>query len=85
MAEALTVMAVIMVAEAVEAMVTIAGTLTEQEVMVEAMASKGKSKKLPLLRPETMLATAVVKRLLYTKLFKGTYNSLPESCVNPKA
>lgn len=64
MAEALTVMTVIMVA--VEAMVTIAGTLTEQEVIVIAMASKGKSKKLPLLRPETMLATAVVKRLLYT-------------------
>ena len=31
-----------------------------------------------------MLATAVVKRLLYTKLFKETYNSLPESYVNPK-
>lgn len=69
MAEALTVM----VAEAVEAMeLTITGIMARQEVMVEAMASKGKSKKLPLLRPETMLATAVVKRLLYTKLFNGT-------------
>lgn len=69
MAEALTVM----VAEVVEAMeLTITGIMAHQEVMVEAMASKGKSKKLPLLRPETMLATAVVKRLLYTKLFSGT-------------
>ena len=68
MAEALTVMVV----EAVEAMVAVTGIMAHQEVMVEAMASKGKSKKLPLLRPETMLATAVVKRLLYTKLFNGT-------------
>ena len=68
---------VVVMAEALTVMVTV--------IVVEAMASKGKSKKLPLLRPETMLATAVVKRLLYTKLFKGTYNSLPESYVNPKA
>lgn len=74
---------VVVMAEALTIMVLI--IIKEQEVMVEAMASKGKSKKLPLLRPETMLATAVVKRLLYTKLFKGTYNSLPESYVNPKA
>lgn len=75
---------VVVMAEALTVMVALI-MVTEQEVMVEAMASKGKSKKLPLLRPETMLATAVVKRLLYTKLFKGTYNSLPESYVNPKA
>lgn len=68
---------VVVMAEALTVMVAV--------IMVETMASKGKSKKLPLLRPETMLATAVVKRLLYTKLFKGTYNSLPESYVNPKA
>ena len=49
---------VVVMAEALTVMVTV--------IVVEAMASKGKSKKLPLLRPETMLATAVVKRLLYT-------------------
>lgn len=58
MAEAHTVtVVVIMVAEAVEAITTT--IIVEEEVMVETMASKGKSKNFPLFRPEIVVATAV--------------------------